>query len=150
MIDFQINNNNYTMTHHPAGEGVSLIFKLFAVAAEPLGRVLDSVISQVVKKVISGEITLDGDVKDVLKSLDGDFDFSSVAGDLKLALATINEQQLIKDLLKYVVREGASLASQAVFDRAFANNYGELAALLIRVIVENGFLGFFTSALTGK
>lgn len=139
------------MTHHPAGEGVKLVSQLFAVAAEPLGRVLNSLLAQVLQKIISGEISLDADIKEGLAGLNLEqFDLSSVATDLKVALASIDELKLIKSLIKYAIRDGQPLSNDAAFDRAFQKNYGELAQLIVKIIIENGFLGFFTSAFSGN
>jgi len=151
MHQFEINTTPYSMTYHPAGEGVKLVSQLFAVAAEPLGRVLNSFFAQLLQKIVSGEISLDADLKEGLAGLDlNQFDLSSVATDLKIALGSIDELKLIKSIVKYAIRDGQPLSNDAAFDRAFQKNYGELAQLLIYLVAENGFLGFFSNAFTGS
>lgn len=137
--------HTYTVQPHPAGEGTRLVITLMGLAGEPLGRVLNSNLAGLVGKVQSGEVNLESNVNDLLQ----DIDFSSVARDLRLALAAVDGLQLFQDLLKYTHRDGYPLAESGHYDAAFQQNYGELLKAVWEVIKRNGFLGFIGSLTKG-
>jgi hypothetical protein len=54
-------------------------------------------------------------------------------------------EKLILELLKYVSRNGEKVAEQAVFERVYMANYGELLRAL-EFVVEENFAGFSSAA----
>lgn len=148
LCDAQGKPHTYAIQPHPAGEGTRLVLQLMAMAAEPLGRLLESKLAELITKFSSGELDMDTDVKSLAGEL-GDVAWSQVAGDLRRVLADVDGPALIRDLLRYTTRDGQKLAEPGAYDVAYQQNYIELLKAAAYVIQVNGFLGFTRSLASG-
>lgn len=123
------NDVNYLLTTHPAAEGLKLASRLFGMAGPSLAGLLG------------------GAVKG--RGLDADVDMGAIIRELATAALSTDVAGLLRDLVKYAVRNGVQLDNPGAFDVSFAGNYGELAELAAWVIEANGFVRFFARALGG-
>lgn len=142
LTDAQKNTHTYTVQPHPAREGTRLVVQVMSLAAEPLGRILESQLAELVDDFMGGKITMDDDVAEVAFRKIGDIKWHQITGDLRKALAELDSPQLIRDVLKYTSRDGHSMADDGHFDVAYQQNYLEMLKAVARVVKVNGFLGF--------
>ncbi len=138
----------YTVSRHPAGQGMEIVFVLLAHGAGAL--------APFIRTLLDGGVSLaglmggkeDGQIDQVLAGVD----FQAVAGEVKALLAGPDAIPLVRKLLTYVHRDGQRLADTAAFDLAYTGNYAELLAACWRIIGINRFFplpGISSSAKTG-
>lgn len=157
LADSQGKAHNYVVNAHPAGEGTPLVLYVISLAAEPIGRLVETkaadLIDVVINKIASGELSPDDDVsklkeviggEDVQRLLHG-IEWSRVAADIRVSLAALDTPQLIRQVLKYTHRDGKNLALDGEYDQAYTRNYMELFKAVWAVVQFNGFAGFTIS-----
>lgn len=145
LIDAKGKPHTYLVQPHPAGEGTRLVLQVMGMAAEPLGRLLEGKLADLIERFASGALDMDAKVADELK----DVAWSAVAGDLRRVLADVDGTKLIRDVLRYTTRDGQRLADDGAYDFAYQQNYLELLKAVAQVIQINGFLGFTRSLANG-
>lgn len=137
--------HEYACQPHPAGEGTRLVVEVMSLAAEPIGRLLESKLTDLIEQFQTGEITLDDEIGELAGELQT-VEWSKVAGDLRRVIAETNSPQLIAEILKYTKRDGQPLANSGVYDTAYQQNYLEMLKAVAKVVQINGFLGFIVSS----
>lgn len=132
----------YTLLPFGASEGWRLAVALFALVGGSLGKLLSGLLAGA-----GGSGTGTGSLG---KLLEADLDLEAIVRDLAQALlgAEGHGEQLLKQLLRNVTRDGKGLDNAAVFDLAFQANYGELAEVVVWSVEVNGFSRFFVRLLT--
>ena len=117
----------YSLTPFAGREGWSLATRLFALAGAPLGKILDSVLTE---------------------GSQANLDLGAAVRELSGALVGGQSDALVLALLRNAIRDGIALDNPVAFDRAYQANFGELAEVLIWVVEVNGFVNFFGRLLT--
>lgn len=133
-------SHSYVCTPHPAGEGTALMLDLMGIAGEPLARIIESKGAQLIEQFMGGEISLDSNVSELVQGVE----WARLARDVRSAIAVSGGAKLFVEILKYTHRDGVPL-TQAGFDIAYQQNYGELIQAVAHVVKANGFLGFIGS-----
>lgn len=134
-VKFEINGHEYVCTPHPAREGMVYAKRIVGAALAPLLRVLDAAFRD--GKVKPGA-QLDSETIGAL--LDG-LDLGGLAEDLRAAIQDLPDKE-IAGLFKYTTRGGQKLSNDAVFDSAYAGNWGEFYQALAQIVVVNKFIPF--------
>ncbi|RAL23053.1 hypothetical protein DL240_09205 [Lujinxingia litoralis] len=144
IVDAKGTPHSYHIQPHPAGEGTRLVLQVMSLAAEPLGRLLESKLADMMNRFAEGEFGADTELSSLGAEL-GDIEWHAIAGDLRRVIAEVDGTRLIRDLLKYTRRDGKALGEQGNYDLAYQQNYLEMLKAVVQVIRINGFLGFTAS-----
>lgn len=130
----------YILHLHPGTEGAAIAAALNLAGLGPLGEALQGLLAE------GGSVKDLLDSPDLLKSLKaGEFGTKLAASLRGLDLAALSGL-----LLGLTTRDGERLGNRAVFDKAFAGNYGELAQAAWRSIALNGFLPLLDMITAGE
>lgn len=145
------NLHSYVVSYHPARSGWPLGLKLLRILGPALGAALDAVDFGNVPSAIA---SVSAAAKDTLGG--GGSDSMKIQGTpvgealQNLAGAILSDGSLIPELLRYTVRDSEQLyptaSDDSAFSAAFSANYGELLALIAKVVALN-FGPLFTRRL---
>lgn len=127
----------YECLPHPASEGQRVMWMLWGMGVEPLG------------KIAAGFMRMEGMRGKSIFAAAGDaslreqfalvVDLGAMAAAIRQALASVPMDVLGKDLLSRTTRDGKELANPLVFDEAYSRNYPEYALALWEVVKANRF-----------
>lgn len=133
--DRQGNPHRYEIYPQKPTEALPDVLQLLAMGAQPLSRVI--------------EIYLNAEELDPqeLDEFAGSLDWSLIGADIKASLQTL-DPQIARRMFRKVMRDGADLGVDAVYDKAFTGNWAEYFKALWAVIQANGFLDFAGSFST--
>lgn len=120
--------HSYIGIPHPAQEGMKLALKLLGLIGPSLAMVLVD--------AFKGSKNME----DVLNT---DLDLKGAIGALCEKLALEATAQLLREMLRYVKRDGQDLKNDGIFGMAFQANYGELIEALKFAAEVNRFDRFF-------
>lgn len=122
--------HDYEVTPHKTSEGTELMLRVLALAAEPLGRLLDASLKR-------GDISMDDDLGETLRGLD----LSQIGGDVKAALLSLDAETL-KQFFSRVKRDDKVLRLGTAYDDAYQGNWTEWVQALKEIVQANGFVPF--------
>lgn len=145
MEQFQLEGSDgetheYRVNLHPASDGARIAIKLYSLAGEPIGELIQTYVKS------EG---LDLDSEDGAQAIMAELDFAEVAGHVREALVRLDTDDLLKSLFQNVKRDGEDMANRTYFDQAYRGNYGEMFKAAWRVIKVNGFLHSFGTFMGG-
>lgn len=111
------------------------VLQLLAMGAEPLARLI--------------QIYLDAEEVDEtqLDQFAAQLDWSKLGQDVRSALQTL-DPAIARRLFRGVLRDGADLSVDKVYDAAYQANWSEYFKALWAIIQANGFFDFAASLLT--
>ena len=146
LTDSKGQSHLYKVTPHPGREGTALVIELMGMAMEPLGRIVDSKLSELIQMYLEGEITGESEVEQLIMEHMPDIEWRQIAGDVRKVLMELpNPQLTIRKILKHTTRDGDRLVDDGAFDIAYQQNYLEMFKAAAHVTKINGFLGFTDS-----
>lgn len=133
--------------------GVKLLQTVARAAGDPIARMLEANIGQLVEGFVSAEAQT---VEGILDSEFGDielneFDFElPEAWDAFLeAVERVQSDELFMQLLHHTSRDGAPLAQEEHFNSAYERNYMEMLRAAFKVAQYNGFFGRLDTLIGG-
>lgn len=129
--------HDYEVTPHKTSEGTELMLRVLALAAEPLGRLLDSAVKR-------GSVSMDDELGDVMATLD----LTQIGGDLKAALMGLDSETLVQFFAR-TQRDGKMLNRITAYDDAYQGNWQEWMLALKEIIQANGFVPFLDTLVNG-
>lgn len=132
--------HSYKVDLHPGSKGARLAIKLYSLAGEPIGELI-----QTYMKVEN----IDLDSENGAQRLLSEVDFSDVAKHVRAALTKLDTDELIDDVFCYTRRDGQDLSKRTYFDQAYRGNYGELFRAAWKIVQANGFLSSFATFMGG-
>lgn len=122
----RIGEAEYSITQHPARQGLALQVRLAKLVAPSIGALIGAVNFQGGKIEINDSTNFDLDkIKDAMI-------------ELASRLEPNDFEKMVSDLLTYTMRDGRQVDPLTI-DEAFAGKYDELFAVLFEVIKLNGF-----------
>jgi hypothetical protein len=121
--------HTYDVALHPGLEGSQIALRLYTMAGEPLGELVQT---------FAQSDDLDGE--DDAGELLSEVDMSSVVSNIRDAIMSLDSEAFLLEVLKYTDRDGQPLKKEINFDEAYRGNYGELWQAVWKVIEANGFL----------
>lgn len=147
LVDARGKSHRYSVTEHPAGEGMEIMFALLSMGAPTvLGLAGAAVQSERLLGMVIEAFSTESDGTPPSREDFGDLaklavgiDLPSVGRELGVALAGGKAPQLTRKILSRVNRDGQFLRNEAAFDMAFQANYLELLVLIFRVCSINRF-----------
>lgn len=131
LTDDEGNAHSYMIARHPATEGGRVMCQILGLVTGPLARLIVSAF-----KAMEGGGTLG----DVLSRDISDLDLDGVGQQVGAVLLSEASPKLIRELMRYVSRDGQRLSVDHAYNVAYTANYGELILALWEVVKANGFL----------
>lgn len=128
----------YEVIPHPATEGSRIMWQLYAMGVEPLGKLAGSVLAADGLNVRSLRGLLDDPA--ALEKLKASVDLGAVASSIRASLGPATMDGLTKEILAHTRRDNLELRNPGHFDAAYACNYWELSMVLWKVVQANRFL----------
>lgn len=136
-ISFEIDGHTYTTTLIPAEEGIDLIARLLALVGEPLAALVEGLLRDPAKVAALVKAATDENDATKIDALLGGASLSGMGAALRSGLGSVKAAPLIRDLLKWTIRDGAPLRDPAAFNAAYRGNYAEMFRAVWKVIAVN-------------
>lgn len=133
--DAEGNEHEYQMIAHAADEGEEIMWHLTAMAAGPLGALLQSMIGELIVGERSMTELLDTDPKTLFAGVD----LAEVGKSLQPILASPTMRDLSAKLLRHTTRDGKALSDKMTRALAYQRNYTEMHRALLEAIRFNRF-----------
>lgn len=151
---------NYQTAPHNPIEGQEIMFLLIGLGLEPIATALSNLLKrEALLAVFDGlgmlddtgggapdltvEALLDRPLPDLIEAIGAVAEpvkLGEVASSIRGSLARVNAGDLIRDILRFTVREGKQLSDDAAFGRAYSRNYAEMLGAAWEVVRYNRFL----------
>ena len=131
-------DHTYEVLPHPATDGSRIMWQLYAMGVEPLGKLAGSLLTADGLNVKSLRGLLDDPA--ALEKIRSSVDLGALAAAIRAALVGTSMPALTQEILHHTRRDGLELRNPAHFDAAYACNYWELSVALWKVVQANRFL----------
>ncbi len=136
------NPHDYILTLHPATAGQAVMFQLMALAAEPLGRMLETLVGvedfmTAIDSNLSDAVAGVGDMD--LGELLTSIDWAVLGNDIRKVLGDPKCTAIVKELFRHTLRDAQPMSETMPFDIAYRGNYLEMLNVMWRIIKFNGF-----------
>lgn len=128
----------YEVLPHRATDGSRIMWQLYAMGVEPLGKLAGSVLAADGLNVRSLRGLLDDPT--AIEKLKASVDVGALASPVRAALGSTSMEALTKEILVHTRRDNLELRNPGHFDAAYACNYWELSVALWKVVQANRFL----------
>jgi hypothetical protein len=136
---FTIDGNEYVTVAHAPSQATDLALEIYAQLSGPGISLLQGLTDA------QDNVSMDDDVDELLKY----FDTDKISGQVSGALSSLDEKHL-RELFRKTARNGKDLSVDAVYDEAYAGNWGEWLQAIYQIVQANGFLDFLSTISENK